>query len=307
MSTGEETRKEPTQQSGPHFEPTARDVRRTERFVAVSFLVGFLATVGLAVAYWYRGNDQALGLALGLATAALGVGVTVWGKYLMPQGPFVQQRHDLPSTSEVRGAYKDSFERGVTVFRRRSVLGKLLGLAAGSLGVVALFPFVRSLGPQPKKALFVTSWRKGSLLVQADGRPVHSDDLEVGGIMTVFPEHDSNAAISQTILIRPSAVPFTTQPGRETWTPKGYVAYSKVCTHAGCPVALYEEQTQQMLCPCHQSVFNILSGAVPVFGPAPRPLPQLALYIDKRGFLRSQGPYNEPVGPGFWERGGGPA
>lgn len=294
-------------EADPHFAPTARNVRRTELIVAACFLVAFAATVALAVAYWYRGSAQALGLAFGVVMAGLGIGVTVWGKYLMPQGPFVQERHDLPSEPQQRAAYKESFDRGVSVFRRRSILGKLLGLVAGSFGVVALFPFVRSLGPQPKNALFVTSWRKGSLLVQADGTPVHSDDLEVGGIMTVFPEHDSNAAISQTLLIRPSAVPFTTQPGRESWTPKGYVAYSKVCTHAGCPVALYEEQTQQMLCPCHQSVFNILSGAVPVFGPAPRPLPQLALYVDSKGFLRAQGPYNEPVGPGFWERGGGPA
>ncbi|MGH6876918.1 MAG: ubiquinol-cytochrome c reductase iron-sulfur subunit, partial [Rhizomicrobium sp.] len=93
-----------------------------------------------------------------------------------------------------------------------------------------------------------------------------------------------------------------TLPGRETWGPKGYLAYSKMCTHAGCPVGLYEEVTQQLLCPCHQSLFNVKTGANPVFGPAPRPLPQLPLRIDSAGFLVAQAGYDQPVGPGFWER-----
>ena len=98
--------------------------------------------------------------------------------------------------------------------------------------------------------------------------------------------------------------PITTKPGRETWGPAGYVAYSKVCTHAGCPVGLYEQLTQQLLCPCHQSLFNVREGAQPIFGPAPRPLAQLPLYVDGAGYLRAQTGYDEPIGPGFWERGG---
>jgi ubiquinol-cytochrome c reductase iron-sulfur subunit len=100
----------------------------------------------------------------------------------------------------------------------------------------------------------------------------------------------------------PAGVPFTTMSGREGWTPDGYVAYSKLCTHAGCPVGLYEELSQQLLCPCHQSLFDVKTGANPVFGPAPRNLPQLALMVDTKGFLRAQHGYTEPVGPGFWER-----
>lgn len=293
----------PASTSDPHLEPSARHQHRMELIVAASFAAAFVGTVGLAVVYWYGGQDQWEGAFLGLVMGGLGVGLTAWGKYLLPQGPFVQERETLSSPSAERVAYAASFGRGVGEMRRRSFLGKLLGGVVGAFGVVALFPFIRSLGPQPKKALFKTSWRKGSAVVQADGTPVHYDDLEVGGYMTVFPAHDANSAVSQTLLIRPSTAPFTTKPGRETWTPKGYVAFSKVCTHAGCPVSLYEEQTQQLLCPCHQSLFNILDGAMPIFGPAPRPLPQLPLYIDKKGYLRAQAGYDEPIGPGFWERG----
>ncbi|MGH7735831.1 MAG: ubiquinol-cytochrome c reductase iron-sulfur subunit, partial [Gemmatimonadales bacterium] len=84
--------------------------------------------------------------------------------------------------------------------------------------------------------------------------------------------------------------------------PQGYVAYSKLCTHAGCPVGLYQDNTQQLVCPCHQSMFDVLKGAQQTFGPAPRPLPQLPLMVDAEGFLRAQRGYHEPVGPGFWER-----
>ena len=113
---------------------------------------------------------------------------------------------------------------------------------------------------------------------------------------------DRGQAVDQTVLIRISNENFTTQKGRETWGPKGYVAYSKVCTHLGCPVGLYEQQLQLLVCPCHQSMFNVTNGAIPQFGPAPRPLPQLPLYIDADGYLRSQADYDQPVGPGFWER-----
>jgi ubiquinol-cytochrome c reductase iron-sulfur subunit len=91
-------------------------------------------------------------------------------------------------------------------------------------------------------------------------------------------------------------------PGRETWTPDGYVVYSKICTHAGCPVGLYQRETQQLLCPCHQSSFDVLHHAKPVFGPAAAPLPQLPIELGADGFLRATGDFSEPVGPSFWRR-----
>lgn len=291
--------------SGPSVEdPPIANPRRAEAIIAFCFILGFAGVAGLGAAYWELWPPMTQGALALVAFGSLGVGVTAWGKYLMPQGPFVEERHPMASTAEERAAFVASVQRGTNVVGRRSLLFKLLGLSAGALGVVTAFPLIRSLGPRPGKSIYETPWRKGSLLVYSDGRPVHVDDLEVGGVTTVFPENGTyhERAISQTLLIRPSSVPFTTKPGRETWTPRGYVAYSKVCTHAGCPVALYEEQLQQLLCPCHQSMFNILDGAMPIFGPAPRPLPQLPLYVDSSGYLRAQAPYDEPIGPGFWSR-----
>ena len=113
---------------------------------------------------------------------------------------------------------------------------------------------------------------------------------------------DQGLATDQTVLIRVSDEPFTTEPGREGWTPDGYVAYSKVCTHLGCPVGLYEQELELLVCPCHQSMFNVRNGAVPQFGPAPRPLPQMHLGYNEDGNLIAMAPYDQPVGPGFWER-----
>jgi ubiquinol-cytochrome c reductase iron-sulfur subunit len=212
----------------------------------------------------------------------------------------------MEATPEEHDAFVSDFaSRGKVAIARRVVIAKAMGFGGAIFGVVALFPLIRSLGPLPKKSLYSTKWRKGSALTTSDGRRVHVDDVLVGGIVTVFPENDVGSAISQTVLIhaqRGGAI--VTKPGRESWAPDGYIAFSKVCTHAGCPVGLYEQKTQRLLCPCHQSLFDIYTGATPIFGPAPRPLAQLPLLIDSEGFLRAQGDYDEPIGPGFWERGG---
>lgn len=276
--------------------------RRTERTVGVSFALSLLATVGLGVVFWEGGQTQLEGTLLFVALGGLGFGIVAWGKYLVPQGPYVQEREELESPKAEKQVLIESLDRGEKQILRRSFLVKLLGTAVGAFGVVALFPFVRSLGPQPKKMLFVTNWKPGSALVRTDGSKVHVNDLEVGGILTVFPDGHAGGAISQTVLIRPGFQDIVTKPGRESWGPQGYLAYSKVCTHAGCPVGLYQELTQQLLCPCHQSLFDVLTGATPVFGPAPRPLPQLPLRVDAQGYLVAQKGFDEPIGPGFWER-----
>jgi ubiquinol-cytochrome c reductase iron-sulfur subunit len=277
-----------------------------ERLIAACFTLSVLATIGLGVTYWLGGQPQVEGSLLFVALGGIGVGVVAWGKYLVPQGPYVQERHELRSDELEREAMHASLARGVHQLERRSFLLRLLGAAVGAFGLINLFPFLRSLGPVPGKSLFLTDWKAGSRLVTSSGRVVTENDLEVGGILTVFPEGYENSpmnAIDQVVLVRAATTDLVTRPGRETWGPKGYLAFSKVCTHAGCPVGLYQELTQQLLCPCHQSLFDVLTGATNVFGPAPRPLPQLPLYIDAEGVLRSQSGFDEPVGPGFWERG----
>ncbi len=282
---------------------TVEGKRGYELVVAASFMVSVLATVGLGVSYWLGGQPQIEGALLFVTLGGIGIGMVAWGKYLVPQGPYVQERETLKSEILEREAFLESLERGQRQLGRRPFLGKLLGLSVGLFGIINIFPFLRSLGPQPKKALFTTPWKAGALIVSVGGAPITVDTLEVGGIQTVFPSYDVGGAISQTVLIRIGDTNWTTLPGRETWGPNGYLAYSKICTHAGCPVGLYQELTQQLLCPCHQSLFDVLTGATPVFGPAPRPLPQLPIYFDSKGNLRAQAGYDQPVGPGFWERG----
>ena len=273
---------------------------RAERRLAIVFSLSTLAATGLAVVYIAGGQPQIEGALLGVAFLALGYGLVAWVQHLMPGGEFAQARDPLESSDAERAAFGAAFERGEQVGRRRFVT--LLVTAVGALGVAALFP-IRSLGPSPGRTLRRTSWRAGARVVTSDGTPVRVGDLPVDGVLTVFPEGHETAADSQVVLLRlPSGV-LQPRRGREGWSPEGFVAYSKICTHAGCPVGLYQASSQQLLCPCHQSLFDVIAGARPVFGPAPRSLPQLPLAIDADGFLVAQRDFTEPVGPGFWSRG----
>ena len=291
----------------PHMQPAARRPGVVEGWIGILFLVGIILLVLFVVAFVMNLAPWTLGATLGGGAVSLGAGLIAWGKYLMPRGPFVEERHPLANSEADRDAFAAAIvERGGGIIQRRKFLGGLLGTGMGVFGVVSLFPLVRSLGPMPKGTLFHTDWTTGSYLVDITGRRVNVTDLAVGSITTVYPEGfqntDNGQAVDQTVLIRISNENFTTMKGRETWAPQGYVAYSKLCTHLGCPVGLYEQQLQLLVCPCHQSMFNVANGALPNFGPAPRPLPQLPLMVDSQGYLQSQSDYKEPVGPGFWER-----
>ena len=295
------------QEEYSHLEPAARNPQLVERVIAVNFVLGAALFGCFGWAFWINAQPWKLGATLGGGMLFVGVGLVAWGKYLMPRGPFVEERHVLANSVADRDAFAAAIvERGGDVIKRRKLLGGLLGGGLGIFGVVAMFPLLRSLGPLPKSTLDHTDWTKGSFVVDQTGRRVSVGDLAIGSIVTVFPEGtqdtDRGQAVDQTVLIRISNQDFTTLKGRETWGPAGYVAYSKLCTHLGCPVGLYEQQLQLLVCPCHQSMFNVTTGAIPQFGPAPRPLPQLPLYVDSQGFLRSQRDYHVPVGPGFWER-----
>jgi ubiquinol-cytochrome c reductase iron-sulfur subunit len=160
---------------------------------------------------------------------------------------------------------------------------------------------LRSLGPDVLPELRRTAWRKGKRLVDESGRPIRVDELDVDGVITVFPEGvtEDEKSDSQTLLLRLEDGVLKPKAGREGWSPDGYVAFSKVCTHAGCPVGLYQAETHQLVCPCHQSVFDVTAAAKAVFGPATRPLPQLPLAVED-GYLVASDGYQEPIGPSFW-------
>jgi ubiquinol-cytochrome c reductase iron-sulfur subunit len=291
----------------PHMREAARHPKRAERLIALVLLVGIAGVVAFGAAYWQNAAPWIMAVTLGVGLFALGFGLTAWGKYLMPQGPFVEERHTLASTGEEREAMAAALvERTGVVVKRRKLLGGLVAGGVGIFGIVAVFPLLRSLGPLPGDTLGKTNWRKGTRLVDINGRPVHRDDMQPGGILTVYPDRyqdtDEGQAIDQTVLIRVQSTDLVTMKSRASWAPEGYVAYSKMCTHLGCPVGLYDRELELLVCPCHQSMFDVRDGAVPEFGPAPRPLPQLPLYIDSAGYIRAQSGYDQPVGPGYWTR-----
>lgn len=291
----------------PHMQDAARYPRRTEIIVALFLLVGIAGVVAFGAAYVDAAPSWILALSMGVGLFALGIGTTAWGKYLMPQGPFVEERHSLASSRREQETMAAALvERTGVVVKRRKLLGGMLATGLGIFGVVAVFPLLRSLGPLPGSVLFLTQWRRGTFLVDSTGNKIHKDTLTVGGVVTVYPkglqQTDEGQAVDQVILIRAQLTDLVTMKSRADWAPTGYVAYSKVCTHLGCPVGLYEQLLELLVCPCHQSMFNIRTGATPVFGPAPRPLPQLPIFIDAKGFIRAQKGFDQPVGPGFWER-----
>lgn len=272
------------------------------RLISLAFGASAVASLALVGVYWAGGHPQAEGSLLGITLGGMAIALVLWAKDLMPRGPYVEEREMTPSAAGARAHAADAFSAGADRIGRRGFLGKFLAGALGALGLAALFP-IRSLGTRPGGSLFETEWTEGVRLVTQNGLPVHRDQLSIGGVLTVFPDGHTDAADSQTLLIRleegeyePTAVP-------ASWSPEGFVAFSKICTHAGCPVGLYQPETHELFCPCHQSAFAVLGGARPTSGPATRPLPQLPIAIDDEGFLVARSDFLEPVGPGFWNRG----
>jgi ubiquinol-cytochrome c reductase iron-sulfur subunit len=291
----------------PHLQPAARYPERVEGIVIVCFVIALIAFGVFGAAYWQNWKAIWLAVSFGVGLFFLGFGVTAWGKYLMPQGPFVEERHTLEGTHEEQDALSAALvDRTGMVVKRRGVLGLLFAAGAGLMGLVLMFPLIRSLGPVPRSSgppidsFETTNWRRGVRLVDSTGRPIRVTDVVLGGIVTVFPEGRENddiaQSVDQTVLIRP------TEPPTLPDTPHGYVAYSKMCTHLGCPVGLYEKQLNLLVCPCHQSMFKVADNAEPIFGPAPRPLPRLPLQVGQDGYLEAAAGYDQAVGPGFWER-----
>jgi ubiquinol-cytochrome c reductase iron-sulfur subunit len=295
--------------TSPPLDPVAD--RRAERAVASGFLVSTVGALGLAIVYWRGGQPQLEGLFLALALGGLGLGFILWSRKFMPHEPVVEARHPIASTDEEVEAFREEFDQGEMILTRRKLLVRSAGAAVIALGGALLFP-IRSLGPRPGRGLKETPFEKGVYLVDAENERIRADDVNVDGVLTVFPEvtpePDSEEpprpalqADSPTLLIRPSG---TVRPrdGRDGWTVDGLVAYSKLCTHVGCPVGLYQADEHLLLCPCHQSTFDVLDGARPVFGPATRSLPQLPLAVDGEGFVVAEGDFSGPTGSGFWDR-----
>ena len=270
---------------------------------AIGLLVAIAGAVGFVAFFIVGNNAQELGGTMALAFLGLGFALAYWGRDLTSDEVEVG-RYPLPPESSAAGAAAsdvpaelgDELARSAGVLTRRRFLTALLAGAAALVGLSQL-ALAASLGPR-SRGLTSTAWRPGARLVTSDGAPIARDALQGGGVIVAFPEGHTEAADSQVALLRLTGV--AAQPGRETWSPNGLFAYSRVCTHAGCAVAQYEDEAQMLVCPCHQSTFDLRKGCQPVSGPAARPLPQLPLAIDAEGFLVAQRDFDQPIGPGFW-------
>ena len=300
--------------------------KRAETQVAILFLLSALGTVLLIASYIFIPTDLfvfipimgttnvhqvLLGLGMAIALFCIGAGLIHWAKNLMPDEEVIAQRHEFRSPDEDREEFVKTVKAGAGAagLGRRPLIKRTLGLALGLSGLTPLL-LLRDLGPLPKAELTKTSWKAGTRLVTDPGdRPIKASDLEVGAVAQTLPElpageHRDLADIGKdaVLLIRLRPEDFNLDDERLSWTHEGIIAFSKICSHMGCAVALYEQQTKHLLCPCHQSTFDVTRAAKVIFGPAARPLPQLAITVDAEGYLVAQAPFSEPVGPSFWER-----
>ncbi len=313
----------------PPFRPRVTDLSPTkekeaERRVSAWFFISIIGSVLAIVAYIVfpitegdlqsvRNNNFFLGLGIALGLLGIGIGAVHWSKALMDGHDLVEYRHGTRGTDETRQKAVEVFqlgnkESGFT--RRKLIRNSLIGaLAVSPLPAVVLF---RDLAPaeDPVPLLKHTMWEKGVRLARdPSGTPIRASEVTLGSAFQVIPEglNESSHKLEEkakaaVLLVRLKPEDLHVSPGREDWNYAGIVASSKICTHVGCPVALYEQQTHHLRCPCHQSQFDISHEAKVRFGPAKRPLPQLPLTGDEEGYLVARSDFTEPVGPSFWER-----
>jgi ubiquinol-cytochrome c reductase iron-sulfur subunit len=267
-------------------------------------------------------STVALGASLGFALLLIGVGIIHWARKLMADAEMVEQRHPASSSDEDRASAVEVLSTGLeeSGIARRPLVRNTMFAAVGVVGVSSLVLF-RDLGPLPGDVLGRTVWTKGMRLVRdVVGTPIKVTDIELGDLINataeaLFPteengypdlgqgaEYQAEKAKAAIIVVRIEPEEITPGEGRENWSVDGVLCYSKICTHVGCPISLYERTTHHVLCPCHQSTFDLADSAKVVFGPAARPLPQLPLDVDSEGYLIARSDFTEPIGASFWER-----
>lgn len=313
-----------------------RAARRAERQVATMFLLSMLMVVLFAVAYigidkstlifipvlgTVGASTVALSVTMGTAIFLIGTGAIQWAKKLMPDVEVVQDRHDLVSAKEDTEEAAANYQRG----KVESGFGQYTIIRRTLLGALALFPIplviaLRDLwvtpagSPSPDEILSKTLWKAGErILIAGTEVPIKPQDFPVGSLISAVPatfvedeeatgQPDLNQLTKAAlILVRMDPAEIVAQQG-DGWDYQGILAYSKICTHVGCPIALYEQRTHHLLCPCHQSTFDLADAGNVIFGPAARRMPQLPIGVDEEGFLIAKSDFQQPVGPSFWER-----
>ncbi len=277
---------------------------RAYRSAIVSFVIAPIGGILAAWGYWSGSTESLLGIGLALCLGGIGFGLVSWAKFLDLDEEVVQHRSPMRTTEAERDDFHEEVEMTKHTVGRR---GLLVALFAGSIGslVIGFVGPIGSLGPKPRGERARTGWAAGRRLVTSNGQPIAASQERLDQLATVFPEGFVGVDDSQVILLRvlPELLSDSTLDG----SAEGWVAYSKICTHAGCSVGLFGIDNRpplvvrELVCPCHQSAFDPLDAAKPVGGPAPRPLPQLPLGIDVDGYLISTAPFDGPVGPIAWD------
>ncbi len=295
---------EPPPVPGPH-EREVPSGRRAETLVAAMLVVCGLCGGAFVALYFAYDDTQLLGLSLGLAFAALAAALVVAGKAVIPQETYTEEREDF-GDEEVREEIESLVHEGGEGLSRRGMLLAAGGVAATGLGAAVVWP-VASLGPSVGDRIRKTPWRAGRYLVDAEDRRILVDDLDVGSFMLAFPEGADKELLGSSINIvrlRPQELDLPRE--RAGWAVEGVVAYSRICTHAGCAVSLFRYPTYErtssapaLVCPCHYSTFDPRRACKVVFGPAGRPLPQLPLRMDAARHLLAAGGYSGPPGPAY--------
>jgi ubiquinol-cytochrome c reductase iron-sulfur subunit len=301
-------------------------------FIVFYFAISLETTVFVPGIGVTSASNLALGLTLALALLGIGFGAVHWAKTLMPDEEMVEERHTLRASDESRDRVVDEMRGGgsSSQITRRPMIKYTLGGALGLFAVPLVLQVAGSLGPMPQNSLSQTFWNGGPsgpgqdptfvplrLMRDPENTPIKAEDVTIGSVFHVMPEgllpnpitgeggtpnlleEKAKAAV---LVMRLDEKDIESQKQKD-WGYHGIVAYSKICTHVGCPVGLYEQQTHHLLCPCHQSTFDVTQDAKVIFGPAKRPLPQLQITVDDEGYLVSAAPFQEAVGPSFWERG----
>ena len=311
-------RREPPQPERPRIVPEQPPSRSGESVVVALLALSSLAFVAFVV--WYvvdrlPWDTQMFGLTLGLGFAFAGAAAIVASRSIVPVEEISEPYANEPHDEEIEEVAQIVDESGDRMTR-----GHLVKLAAagtgGAMGVALLAPLA-SLGPvADPDALRRDGWRRGLRLMDSKGRPLSADRVEEKSFYTAFPEgmsHEELWAPLVVVRVHPDRLELPDGRDPRLWAPEGIVAYSKICTHAGCAIALYRAPLNEptsakpaLVCPCHYSTFDPASGGGVLFGPAGRPLPQLPLLIDDERNLRAAGPFSGNVGPSWWgvRRGG---
>jgi ubiquinol-cytochrome c reductase iron-sulfur subunit len=281
---------------------------RAELAVAVLLVLAGLAAGAFAVLVVADPQTQLLGATLGAALALVAAALLIASKRVVVQETAVEDREiEQTARPDDDAALTDELRAGGEGITRRRALGAAAGVAGAGLGAAIVLP-ITALGPGLGDAPNETPWRRGRRLITTDGEPLRADALEIGSFQSALPEGaDKRELGSPVVVVRVDPRSLRLPRERRAWAPQGILAFSQICTHAGCAVTLFrypvDEQTSQgpaLVCPCHYSTFDVRRAAKPIFGPAARALPQLPLAIAGDGTLVAAGTLSGSVGPAWW-------